>query len=84
LSERALSFPEDLWVRIVYEFAIAFHKRLLHRDHLLKSMIPLYLGRMASFVNENQEASPREIEIKIEALCSLFEEMKPYLVEHWK
>ena len=84
LSDRALSFPEDLWVRIVYEFAIAFHKRLLHRDHLLKSMIPLYLGRMASFVNENQEASPREIEIKIEALCSLFEEMKPYLVEHWK
>jgi hypothetical protein len=46
-------------------------------------MIPLYLGWVASFVTENRESSAREVEEKIEGLCKLFEEMKPYLIEHW-
>ncbi len=83
-SDQAFSFPQDLWVRIVYDFAIAFHKGLVHRDHLVKSMIPLYLGRVASFVKENQEVSAKEVEEKIESLCRVFEEMKPYLIEHWE
>jgi glycosyltransferase involved in cell wall biosynthesis len=83
VSEEAFSFPEDLWVRIIYDFAITYHNGLVHRDHLLKSMIPLYLGRVASFVRENQESSAREVEEKIEHLCRVFEEMKPYLIERW-
>jgi glycosyltransferase involved in cell wall biosynthesis len=84
LSDEAFSFPEDLWVRIVYDFATAFHKGSVHREHLLKSMIPLYLGRVASFVKENQESAAREVETKIESLCKVFEEMKPYLMERWE
>jgi hypothetical protein len=83
VSDEGFSFPEDLWVRIVYDFAVAYHKGTVHRDHLLKSMIPLYLGWVASFVTENRESSAREVEEKIEGLCKLFEEMKPYLIEHW-
>jgi hypothetical protein len=83
LSEEGFSFPQDLWVRIVYDFATAYHKGLVHREHLLKSMIPLYLGRVAAFVNENEESSSREVEEKIESLCKVFEEMKPYLIERW-
>jgi len=84
LSDEAFYFPSDLWVRIVYDFAIAYHKSTLHRDHLLKSMIPLYLGRLASFVKENRESSAKEVEGNIESLCETFEAMKPYLVEHWE
>ncbi len=83
LSDEAFSFPQDLWVRIIYDFAIAYHKGSVHRDHLLKSMIPLYLGRVASFIKENQKSSAVEVEEEIESLCLVFEEMKPYLVEHW-
>jgi hypothetical protein len=83
LSEEAFSFPTDLWVQLVYDFAIAYHKGAVHRDHLLKSMIPLYLGQVASFVKENQESSPEDIEEKIESLCRIFEKMKPYLTERW-
>jgi glycosyltransferase involved in cell wall biosynthesis len=82
-SEEGFSFPQDLWVRIVYDFALAYHKGSVHREHLLKSMIPLYLGRVASFVKENKESSSREVEEKIESLCKVFEEMKPYLIERW-
>jgi glycosyltransferase involved in cell wall biosynthesis len=84
LSDEAFSFPEDLWVRIVYDFATAFHRGSVHREHLLKSMIPLYLGRVASFVKENQESPAREVEAKIESLCKVFEEMKSYLIERWE
>ncbi len=83
LSSEAFSFPQDLWVRVVYDFAIAYSKGRFHRELLLKSMIPLYLGRVASFVKENKESSSREVEEKIESLCKVFEEMKPYLIEHW-
>jgi hypothetical protein len=83
LSNEAFSFPQDLWVRVVYDFAIAYYKGSVHREHLLKSMIPLYLGQVASFVRENQESSAREVEEKIEHLCEVFEEMKSYLIEHW-
>ena len=84
LSDDKFFFPQDLWVRTIYDFAVAYHKGSVHREHLLKSMIPLYLGRVASFVKENQESSPKEVEEKIESLCNVFEAMKPYLIERWE
>ena len=83
LSDEAFSFSQDLWVRIIYDFAVTYHKGSIHRDHLLKSMIPLYLGRVAFFVKENIDSSASEVEEKIESLCKVFEEMKPYLIERW-
>jgi hypothetical protein len=83
VSEEGFFFPQDLWVRIVYDFAIAYRNGSVHRDHLLRSMIPLYLGRVASFVKENKESSSNEVEEKIESLCRVFEEMKPYLMDRW-
>ena len=83
LSDEAFSFPQDLWVHIVYDFAVAYYKGSIHREHLLKSMIPLYLGRVASFVMENQKSSAIEVEEEIESLCMVFDEMKPYLIECW-
>jgi glycosyltransferase involved in cell wall biosynthesis len=84
LSDEAFSFPQDLWVRTIYDFAVAYHKGSINREHLLKSMIPLYLGRVASFVKENEKSSAEEVEEKLESLCQVFEEMKPYLIERWE
>ncbi|MGQ9776316.1 MAG: glycosyltransferase [Thermodesulfobacteriota bacterium] len=84
LSDKEFFFPQELWVQIVYDFAIAYHQGVVHREHLIKSMIPLYLGKVASFVKENMESSPDEVEGKIEFLCQTFEKLKPYLIERWK
>jgi hypothetical protein len=43
----------------------------------------LYLGRVASFIKENQESRVHEAEGNIESLCKVFEEMKPYLIDRW-
>ncbi len=46
----AFRFPDDLWARVVYDFALGHHYGVVHREHLLRSLVPLYLGRTAAFV----------------------------------
>ena len=48
------AFPSRLWARVVYDFAVAHHERRLARDHLLRALTPLYLGRVAAFLREAQ------------------------------
>jgi hypothetical protein len=76
-------YPAELWVRTVYDFAAAFHGKALSRDHLLRALTPLYLGRTASFVLETTEASADDVEAIIEGLCREYEVRKPYLGERW-
>ncbi len=77
-------FPGPLWAQAVYDFALAYHEKVLHRDHLLKSLTPLYLGWVASLVRETREGKPEDAEAAIEQLCETFAHMKPYLVERWR
>ena len=74
---------DGLWVRLVYEVAAAYHGRRLDRDHLLQSLIPLYLGRTGSFVLDVRDADAVIVEQKIETLAQEFEAQKPYLLEIW-
>jgi glucosylglycerate synthase len=75
--------PDTLWAKTVFEFAVAHHKNRMDRDHLIKSMTPLYLGRTASFVLETQDSTAADVENKIELLCLEYENQKPYLTERW-
>jgi len=77
-------FPMALWVQTIYDFALAYHEKVLHREHLLKSLAPLYLGRTASLVLETRDGKPEDVERAIETLCQTFEGMKPYLAERWR
>jgi len=75
--------PDALWVRMIYEAATAYRYRTIDRDHLLQSLVPLYLGRTASFVLEVTESTAPQVEERIEQLCQVFEAEKPYLTQHW-
>jgi glucosylglycerate synthase len=77
-------FPPALWVQTVYDFALAYHDQTLHREHMLKSLTPLYLGRTASFVLETKYGDGAHVDRTVEALCRQFEQSKPYLVEQWR
>ena len=83
-STDAFHIPDALWVHLIYEFAAAYHQKRLDRDHLMQSLVPLYLGRTASFVREVRESNAREVEERIETLCRLYEAEKPYLVSRWE
>lgn len=76
-------FPDPVWVKIVYDFALAYRQRKISRTHILKSLMPLYLGWIASFVNQTMESDAGEVEEKLEALCQEFEKQKIYLLANW-
>jgi len=75
--------PDEMWVEIVYGFTLAAHRRVMSREHLLKSLTPLYIGRTASFVLETQDSGAEEVEERIEHLCRIFEEKKRALLDAW-
>lgn len=75
--------PDELWVKIIYDLAASYHKRIMSPEHIIRSMTPLYMGRVASFVSENMTASAAEVEARIEDLCLRFEELKEYLIQRW-
>jgi len=90
LPREKFNFPVDLWVKVVYDFAIAYKNNKQDAsssqdgiDKLVGSLVPLYFGRTASFVKETYHMSDYEAEEITEKLCNEFEKMKPYLIERW-
>jgi hypothetical protein len=76
-------FPDDLWARTIYRFAIAYHRKTSQRELLLRSLTPLYIGRTASFVIQTQASDLIEVEERTESLCRSFEDQKAILLADW-
>ncbi|MBZ0156492.1 MAG: glycosyltransferase [Alphaproteobacteria bacterium] len=76
--------PDEVWVDIIYRFALAAHRKVINKEHLLKSLTPLYIGKTASFVLETRESDMAEVEVRIERLCSVFEAKKAFLIGEWE
>ena len=79
-----LRFPDDLWARVVYDFALGHHYSVVHREHLLRSLAPLYLGRTAAFVLASRAVGAAASQAQLDSVAEAFERQKPYLVEHWR
>jgi len=77
-------FPLDLWTRIIYDYAVAYHDKTINVDHLIKSLTPLYLGKTASFIIEVEDRDHHGAEAEIERLCAEFENNKDYLMSKWR
>lgn len=83
-SLQSFNIPDDLWTHVIYDAAVSSQRQVLPKEHLLKALTSLYLGRTASFVLETQALTSLEAEERIEALCQSFERYKPYLVRRWQ
>jgi hypothetical protein len=78
-----LQIPDSLWVATVYEFAASAHRGVMNREHLTQALVPLYLGRVASFFAEIASADETTHMKRLTALEQEYEDMRPYLVERW-
>jgi hypothetical protein len=83
LPEEKFSYSGELWARTVYEFAVAYQKAVIGRDHIVQALVPLFRGRAYTFLTENREASAQEVESNIELITQAFEQEKPRLLELW-
>jgi glucosylglycerate synthase len=84
LAPEQFRMPDDLWVRIVYDFALAHRLQTINRDHLLRSMTPLYLGWVASYARELETAEATIVEQRVEDLSLAYEAAKPYFISRWR
>src|SRR5206468_5046575 len=76
-------FPDELWARAVYDFALGHHHHVVYHDHLLRSFVPLYLGRTAAFVLATRARDAAAAEAALDATAAAFAGQKPYLVDRW-
>lgn len=83
LEDQRFYFSDDLWAKTVYDFAASWHKNREQRDKLLDFMLPLYFGRIASFVIETKDMPTYDAEDLVERQCQRFEILKPYLIKRW-
>jgi hypothetical protein len=78
-----LTLDDDLWVRVVYAFATAARSRTINVDHLASMFVPLYLWRAAAFMAHASREDDDAVQARLDALCEVFQRLKPVLVDHW-
>ena len=77
-------FDDRLWATIMYDFALGHSLHVLPRDHLRRSLAPLYSGWLASFALQMRGATLSQIEERVEQVCLGFELEKRYLISRWR
>jgi hypothetical protein len=82
-SDAVPPFPDDLWARVVYEFAAAYHRGSMHRDHLIQALVTPYLGRTAAFLAAHATETPDRDPGAFDVLGLEFERARPDFLECW-
>ncbi|MBW1679706.1 MAG: glycosyl transferase [Deltaproteobacteria bacterium] len=83
MGKTGFEFPPALWAKILFDFGVSYHQRVMDRESLLNAQIQLYYGRTHSYMNSTRNMDTRQAEEYIENQCLAFEETKHYLVERW-
>jgi glucosylglycerate synthase len=79
----AFHFPDDLWARLIYDLVVAARSATPPIEQLVAALVPVYFGRVGSFVIENRHQTTDQAEERVERQAREFELLKPYLIERW-
>jgi hypothetical protein len=84
LPPEQFHLSDEVWARIIFDFSLAYRLRTINRDHLLRSMTPLYLAWVASFAVGVSTMDAPMVDQRLEKLALAYEAAKPYLVSRWR
>jgi hypothetical protein len=76
-------FPDDLWARVVYDLVLTARDPSQPLESFVAALVPIYFGRVGSFVIENRHITTDQAEERVERQAREFERLKPYLVQRW-
>jgi glucosylglycerate synthase len=76
-------FPDDAWARVIYDLVLTARNPKHPLESLVASLVPIYFGRVGSFVIENRHITTEQAEDRVERQAREFELLKPYLVQRW-
>jgi glycosyltransferase involved in cell wall biosynthesis len=83
-SLAAFHFPDDVWARLIYDLVVAARRGDAPIEVMVAALVPVYFGRVGSFVIENRAVTTDQAEERVERQAREFELLKPYLVERWR
>jgi hypothetical protein len=83
-SPESFRMDDRLWAKTIYDFALGHRLRVIARDHLLRSLTPLYLGWLASLILAGRNLPESAIEARLERTGQAFDDEKPYLISRWR
>lgn len=76
--------PDEVWARVIFDFAVAHMTRIVERHQLLRSLAPLYLGWLAGLAQAAATLDDQAFAARVEATAAAFEREKRYLVARWR
>jgi len=79
----AFHFPDDLWARLIYDLVVSSEGDEDAIEAMVASLVPVYFGRVGSFVIENRAVTTDQAEERVERQAREFELLKPYLIDRW-
>jgi len=82
-AAKDFAFADDIWARVLYDLIVVARAEPDRVDAFVASLVPIYFGRVASFVIENRDLTTERSEEHIERQAREFERLKPYLLERW-
>ena len=83
MSKTKFNMPVEAWAMMLFETAATFHSWTHNRNQLVNLVTPLYLGRVASFINQTKNMTSSQAEDVVEAQAQIFENQKDYLLKAW-
>ncbi len=85
MEDAYFELPTELWIKSLYNFAEA-HKEPtsgMSANDIIDALVPIYFAKTASFVKTTQNLDSHQAEEVINQQCTVFEQLKPYLVNNW-
>jgi glycosyltransferase involved in cell wall biosynthesis len=85
MDDAHFELPIELWIKSLFDFAVA-HKDLtdgLSTSDVIEALVPIYYAKTASFVKATLNLDSHQAEEIITNQCLAFENLKPYLIDHW-
>jgi hypothetical protein len=67
----------------VYDLVVAAKDPARNVESMVAALVPIYFGRVGSFVVENRAVTTTQAEDRVERQAREFELLKPYLVQRW-
>src|SRR5919112_5298339 len=62
----AFHFPDDLWARVIYDLVVTARDAGDGLGKMVAALVPIYFGRVGSFVIENRSITTEQAEERVE------------------
>ena len=76
-----LHISDERWAKITYDYILAYKKYERKSSTILKSFIPLWFGRIYSFIGETKDMTSKQADKVVKKQAQEFFILRDYLLK---